>query len=109
MIDTQTISLRTEPRAGKGAKAPDQWDKDPGRPKLDWFNRKSLSFFFFWLCWVFLAVHRLTAVSEGYSLLQCTSFSLQCLLLCGARALDVGASLVAAGGLWSMDSIVAEA
>ena len=39
--------------------------------------------FYFWLCWVFIAVHGLSlvAVSGGYSLLQCAGFSLWWLLL----------------------------
>ena len=40
-------------------------------------------FFFFWLRWVFIAVHGLSlvVVSGGYSLLRCAGFSLQWLLL----------------------------
>ena len=40
-------------------------------------------FIYFWLCWVFAAVRRLSlvAVSRVYSSLQCTGFSLQWLLL----------------------------
>ena len=40
-------------------------------------------FTYFWLCWVFVAVRRLSlvAVSGGYSLLQWAVFSLWCLLL----------------------------
>ena len=39
--------------------------------------------FFFWLCWVFVAVHRLSLVvaSGGYSLLHCMGFSLRWLVL----------------------------
>ena len=77
------------------------------RPVLCQFH----TFFFFWLCWVFVAVHRLPLVvaSGGYSLLQCAGFSLRWLLLlqstgsrrvgfssCGARALGVRASVVVA-------------
>ena len=58
-------------------------------------------FIYFWLCWVFIAAHRLSLVvaSGGYSSLRCAGFSLQWLLLlqstgsrragfssCGARA-----------------------
>ena len=64
-----------------GAKALDQWDKDPGRPKLDWFNRKTLLLFLGCAGSSLLCTGCLIAVTEGYSLLQCTSFSLQCLLL----------------------------
>ena len=40
-------------------------------------------FIYFWLGWVFVAVHRFSLVSEsgGYSLLRCVGFSLRCLLL----------------------------
>ena len=40
-------------------------------------------FIYFWLCWVFFAVRGLSLVAEsgGYSLLWCTGFSLQWLLL----------------------------
>ena len=45
-------------------------------------------FIHFWLCWIFLAVHRfsLAADSEGYSSLWCTGFSLQ---ITGAWTLGV--------------------
>ena len=41
------------------------------------------SFFFYWLCGVFIAVHGLSlvAVSGGYSSLRCAGFSLWWLLL----------------------------
>ena len=63
----------------------------------------SFFFFYFWLCWFFVAAHRLSlvAVSGGYSSLQCTGLSLRWLLLlwsmasrhagfrsCGTRALE---------------------
>ena len=40
-------------------------------------------FTYFWLCWVFVAVHGLSlvAVSGGYSSLRCVGFSLWWLLL----------------------------
>ena len=40
-------------------------------------------FFFFWLCWVFIAVRGfpLVVVSGSYSLLRCPGFSLSWLLL----------------------------
>ena len=55
-------------------------------------------FFLFWLQWVFVAARGLSlvAASGGYSLLQCAGFS-----CCGARALGVLASAVAACGLSS--------
>ena len=42
-----------------------------------------LFIYYFWLCWVFIAAHRLSlvAASRGYSSLRCTGFSLQWLLL----------------------------
>ena len=48
-------------------------------------------YFYFWLCWVFIAAHGLSLVAEsrGYSLVQCTGFSLCGLLLLwstGSRA-----------------------
>ena len=64
-------------------------------------------FFFFWLCWFFVAVNRLSlvAASRGYSLLRCAGFS-----CCGAQALDVRASVVAACGLsscgpWTLEHV----
>ena len=44
------------------------------------------NFIYFWLRCVFIAVHRLSLVVEnrGYSLLWCTGFSLQWLLLLGS-------------------------
>ena len=38
-------------------------------------------FIYFWLRWVFVAALSLVVASEGYSLLRCTGFSLQWLLL----------------------------
>ena len=61
-------------------------------------------FIYFWLCWVFVAVHKLSlvVVSGGYSSLRCTGFSLSWLLLlwsmgsrragfssCGSPALEL--------------------
>ena len=48
-------------------------------------------YFYFWLCWVFLAAHGLPLVgaSRGYSSLKCMGFSLQWLFLLwnmGSRA-----------------------
>ena len=47
------------------------------------FNLFILFIICFWLCWVFVAAHRLSlvAVSRGYSSLRCTGFSLRWLLL----------------------------
>ena len=65
-----------------------------------------LRFIYFWLCWVFIAAHRLSlvAASRGYSSLWCAGFSLRWLLLCGARALGARASVVVARGLSSCGS-----
>ena len=45
-------------------------------------------FIYFWLCWVFVAAHRLSlvAASGGYSSLRCAGFSLRWLLL--LRSMD---------------------
>ena len=50
-------------------------------------------YFYFWLCWVFVAARGLSlvAASGGYCSLQCAGFSLWWLLLLGARALGVPA------------------
>ena len=50
------------------------------------YSGKGTNFFFLiylWLRWVFVAAHRLSlvAVSEGYSSLRCTGFSVRWLLL----------------------------
>ena len=47
------------------------------------FNTFILFIYYFWLHWVFVAVHgpSLVAASRGYSSLQCAGFSLQWLLL----------------------------
>ena len=41
------------------------------------FAKNFICLFYFWLCWVFVAAHRisLVAASGGYSLLQCTGCS----------------------------------
>ena len=50
---------------------------------LFFFNKFIYLFIYFWLCWVFIAVRRLSpvAVSGGYSSLRCAGLSLQWLLL----------------------------
>ena len=53
-------------------------------PQLKHFFKKNLfSYFYFWLRWVFVAVHGLSpvAASGGYSSLRCAGFSLRWLLL----------------------------
>ena len=77
---------------------------------------KFILFIYFWLHWVFVAARGLSlvAVSGGYSLLQCTGFSLQWLLLLqstGSRRVgfsrcDAWASVVVAHGLWSAGSVI---
>ena len=59
-----------------------------------------------WLHWVFIAARGLSLVvaSGGYSSLWCTGFSLQWLLLLGARVLGAWASVVVACGLSSCGS-----
>ena len=63
-------------------------------------------YIYFWLHWVFVAACGLSlvAASGGYSLLWCTDFSLQWLLLCGAQPLGARASVVVAHGLSSSGS-----
>ena len=54
----------------------------PALRQLSLANRDS-HFIYFWLCWIFVAAHRLSLVvaTGGYSWLQCTGFSLKWLLL----------------------------
>ena len=61
---------------------------------------------YFWLCWVSIAVRRLSlvAVSRGYSSLRCPSFSLRWILLLRTQALGARASVVVAHGLSSCGS-----
>ena len=64
-------------------------------------------FFFFWLCWVFVAAHRLSLVvaSGGYSSLRCTGFSLRWLLLLrsmGTRHVGFSSCGAWAQWLWCM-------
>ena len=62
-------------------------------------------FFFFWLCWVFVAARGLSlvAASGGYSLLWCAGFSLQWLLLLqstGSRCTGFSSCVRWAQQLW---------
>ena len=79
-------------------------------------------FIYFWLHWVFVAVHGLSLVSArgGYSSLRCSGFSLQWLLLlqstgsrqagfssCGSRAVELrlsswGAQAWLLRGMWDL-------
>ena len=71
--------------------------------KVFFFNY-SINLIYFWLHWVFVAVHGLSLVvaNRDYSLLRCTGFSccsgFSC---CGARALGARASVAAARRLSS--------
>ena len=60
-------------------------------------------YFYFWLRWVFVAMHGLSLVtaSGGYSSLRCMGFSLRLLLLLGAQAVGARASVV-----WHAGSVV---
>ena len=72
--------------------------ESPNIQGLETFVSLHLCLFFVWLCWVLVAVCKLSlvAASGGYSSLQCTGFSLRWLLLlqsagfssCGSRALE---------------------
>ena len=57
--------------------------------------------FYFWLHWVFIAVHwlSLVAASGGYSSLQCVGFSLQWLLL--LRSMGSGHKGFSSCGAWA--------
>ena len=57
--------------------------------------------FYFWLCWVFVAVHGLSlvAASRGYSSLRCTGFSLRWLLLLQSTGSRRTGSIAVARGL----------
>ena len=54
-----------------------------GQKKKAILKKKKIYLIYFWLCWVFVAVHGLSlvAASGGYSSLQHAGFSLQWLLL----------------------------
>ena len=58
---------------------------------------------YFWLCWVFVAAHRLSLVeaSGGYSSLRCAGFSLRWLLLLWSTG-----SRHAGSELWHVGSVV---
>ena len=75
---------------------------------LSFFLNLFSFFIYFWLCWVFIAVHGLSlaAASRGSSLLQCTQHHCSGFSCCGAQALGAQASVVAARGLQSAGSVV---
>ena len=62
--------------------------------------------FYFWLCWVFLAVHRLSLVWLAGATLDCGAWASRCrgFSCCRARALGVWDSVVVAHGLSSRGS-----
>ena len=75
-----------------------------------WINRVFfglfLNFIYFWLHWVFAAVHGLSlvAVSGGYSSLRCAGSHCGDFSCCGAWAPGTWASVVVARGLSSCGS-----
>ena len=62
----------------KGRICKNHWEN-----KFIYLSYKFIYFIYFWLCWVFVAAHRLSLVvaSGVYSLLRCAGFSLRWLLL----------------------------
>ena len=78
--------------------------------KLDPFFKKII-FIYFWLCWVFVAAHRLSLVAVSGATLHCSACTSRCggFSCCGAQAaLGVRASVVAAHGLSSCGSWAVE-
>ena len=68
---------------GRGTKIPHAaWCGQKKKRKKSIILKINLFIFYFWLCWVFVAVHRLSlvAASGGYSSLWSAGFSLQWLL-----------------------------
>ena len=63
--------------------------------------------FYFWLCWVFIAVRGLSlvAASRGYSLLLCTGFLLQWFLFSGSTGSRHTGPVVMARRLYSVGSV----
>ena len=63
--------------------------------------------FYFWLCWVFIAVRGLSlvVVSGGYSLLLCTGFLLQWFLFSGSTGSRHTGPVVMARKLYSVGSV----
>ena len=61
---------------------------------------KKINYFYFWLCWVFVAARGLSLVvaSGGYSSLWCAGFSLQWLLLLRSTGSRHAGSVVVASG-----------
>ena len=65
------------------------------------FNKFIYLFIYFWLCWVFVSVRRLSpvAASGGYSSSWCTGFTLPWLLLLWSTGSTHAGSVVVAHGL----------
>ena len=63
--------------------------------------KKNFIYFYFWLCWVFIAVHRLSLVgaSGGHSSSRCAGFSLSRPLLLRSTSSRRAGSVVVAHGL----------
>ena len=74
--------------------------------KDDMKFKKFFNFIYFWLCWVFIAVHRLSLVAASGATLHCGARASHCggFSCCRARALGAQASVVVACGLSSCGS-----
>ena len=69
---------------------------------------KIINWFYFWLCWVFIAVHGLSLDTMNRATLHCNVWASHCgnFYCCGAQALGPQASIVAACGFWGAGSVV---
>ena len=90
---------------GIKTKEKDQRSKDS---QLDYFSNLlsyCISFLFFWLCWVFVAVHRLSLVvmSGGYSAAVCGLFLLRSM---GFKCAGFGGCSSIAWAQWSWHTII---
>ena len=65
-----------------------------------------INLFYFWLCWVFIAVRGLSLVAASSATLCCSAWASHCsgFCCCRARALGAWASVVAACGISSCGS-----
>ena len=97
---------------GRGTKIPHAaWCGQKKKRKKSIILKINLFIFYFWLCWVFVAVHRLSlvAASGGYSSLWSAGFSLQWLLFLrrtGSRCTGFSSCGTWAQQLWHMGSVV---
>ena len=84
------------------------WWRTPQALSVKWqcVPHSFVLFFFFWLCWVFVAVCGLSLVagSGGYSSFQCAGFSLRWLLLLRSTDSRRAGSIVVERGLSSCGS-----